>query len=68
MDRHEWPFGALTIAFFRDLYLAIIMDRHEGPQSIFTISLLRDLYLANIMDRYEVPTVPLLLPCLEAST
>jgi hypothetical protein len=44
------------------------MDRYEGPLTTLTIALHRDLYLAIIMNRYEETLLPLLEPCIEAST
>jgi hypothetical protein len=52
MDRHEGSLGALTIAYFKGVYLAIIMERHEASHSVI-IALLRGLYLAIIMNRYQ---------------
>jgi hypothetical protein len=44
------------------------MDHHEVPHTALTIALHRGIYLDIIMDRHEGPTVPLQLPCIEAST
>jgi hypothetical protein len=38
MDPYEEPQSALTIAFHRGLYLAIIIDRYVGLQSDLSIA------------------------------
>jgi hypothetical protein len=43
MDRYEGPLTTLTIAFYRILYIAIIMDRYEGTVTKLTIALYRGL-------------------------
>jgi hypothetical protein len=67
MVRYRGTLSALIIAFLRGLYLAIILDRYVRPHSALIIALHRRLYLA-IMDVLEGPIVPLLLPCIDAST
>jgi hypothetical protein len=39
MNRYNGTLTALTIAFNRDVYLAIKVDRHEGPHPTLTIAL-----------------------------
>jgi hypothetical protein len=68
MDRYEGPLTDLTKALNRCLYLAIIMNRYYGPLTALKIALHGGLLLAIIMDLIKGPSLPLLKPCIEAST
>jgi hypothetical protein len=49
MDSYEGPHTALTIALYRDLYLAILMVIYEGPNISLTLAVHEDLYLAIVV-------------------
>jgi hypothetical protein len=44
------------------------MDRCEGTHAALYIALHGCLYVAIMMDRYERPSLPLLAPCMQASS
>jgi hypothetical protein len=67
LDRYEGHQSPLTISLLRCPYWDIIMDRYIET-NLPLIALLRGFNLAIIFSVMERPKLPLLQPCLEAST